>query len=205
MPSYANDIRAHECSLAIEQFLIGAYGATFTPARINVDSPPDGFVHLGAVVEDTPTIRVTREMYKLETGIPKVIQMQTILNLGAEISFSLYSNSFFQAQFMLGNTAITTVSTIASGSISTQYYGKSTITKYHLLGVADFLNGSQVIHEFPKVTPSAGWEEALRSNEASKMQLTFTAEGYKTTIDSCSHLIIGKRHYMNGGGQTCTV
>lgn len=202
--SYNQTVNTSNVSLAIEQFLIGAYGATYDGARIDdMDTPPTGFVHLGAVVEDTPSIRTTREKYTLELGIPRVRQYETIMAVGAEISFSIYSNTNFIAQLALGNTALSTVSTVTTATTATNWIGKNTITYYHLLGVADFLNGSQVVHEFPKVSAATDWEEAFRPDNATSIPLRFDAIGYTTTIDSCSQLVVGRRYYFGPGG-SCT-
>lgn len=203
--TYAQQITTHEVSLTIENFLVAAYGATFTPGRVDVSSPPSGFLYLGATVEDSPSIRISREKYSLSTGIPKVIQYEKIVGVSGEISFSLYTNSWWQAQFALGNVnSITTVTTVASGAIVTQYYGKGAIVNYHLLGVADFTNGVQVIHEFPKVSPSGDWEETFRPSDANTMPFAFTAIGYQTIIGSCTELVLGMRHYISGDGVDCT-
>ena len=195
--SYTQTARTNEVSLAIETFFIAPYGASYSAAaRVDVDSPPSGFYSMGTVVEDSPTIRVSREKYQLELGIPKIVAYETVMSVGAEISFSIYSNSFWQAQFALGNTDITTIATVGTATAETQYIGKCNITYYHLLGVADFYNGSQVVHEFPRVSPANEWEEAFRPDAANGMPLSFTAQGYKTTIDSCSQLIVGMRHYF---------
>jgi len=167
-------------------------------------SPPSGFMNLGAVVEDSPSIKISREVYQLVTGIPKVVQFQSVISMKAEIAFKLYTNSFFQAQFMLGNTtSITTVTTIGSGTITTQYLGGASIANYALLGVADFTNGSQVVHEFPKVSPKGDWEESYKP-EAPQMQMNFEALGVATSIGACMEQTVGKRHYMSGDGATCT-
>jgi len=205
--SYVNAITTHEVSMAIEKFLIAAYPQAFTPERVDVGSPPSGFLDLGAVVEDTPSISISRGKYELQTGIPKVTQYQVVTEMSAEISFSLYTNSWWQAQFMLGNeTTITTVTTIASGTIKTQYIGKATLASYALLGVADFINGSQLIHEFTKVKPSGDWTEEVRPDDANAMQMTFDAMGLQTWVSSdCQELVLGKRHYLNGDGEVCAV
>ena len=203
--SYNNTLTSHECSLGIERFFVGLYPTTFTATRVDVSSPPSGFMDLGAVVEDTPSVRISREVYSLSTGMPKVVQYESIVAVGAEIGFSLYTNSWWQAQFALGNaTIITTVTTIASGAVSTAYFGKATIRNFALLGVCDFANGAQIIHEFPKVSPAGDWEEALRPGEVNQMPFSFNALGFIDTIDSCKHLIVGKRHYVNGDGVLCT-
>lgn len=201
--TYSNALTLHEVGLTIERFLVAAYPQTFTAARVDMESLPTGFMDMGAVVEDTPVIRIGREKHQITTGIPRMVQYEEILGLTGAIEFSLITNSFWQAQFMLGNVStITTVTTIASGSVSTQYYGRAQITNYALMGVADFTNGSQVIHEFPKVSPTGDFEESLRP-DTPNMPFAFEAIGLETVVDSCTELVLGKRHYINGDGVEC--
>lgn len=202
--SYNQVIDNAQVSLAIEQFLIGPYGATYDGAKIDVSSPPSGFVHMGTVVEDSPTVRTSKEKYELRLGIPKLLAYETVMSVGAEISFSIYGNTNFIAQFALGNTALSTISSVTTTTTAVNWIGKATLTYYHLLGVADFLNGSQVVHEFPKVSPATDWEEAFRPDAATSIPLRFNAVGYTTTIDSCSHLVVGKRYYFGPGGACST-
>lgn len=203
MKSYVNEIRTQDVALAVEQFLIAPYGQSYTcSAAIDLESPPSGFYHLGAVVEDSPSITVSREKYTLSTGLPKSPQYETILGVSAQISFRLYTMSFYQAQFALGNSStITTVTTIASGAVQSQYYGLDAIEEYYLLGVADFMNGIQVVHDFPKVSPADDFTDEFRT-QAPEMQMTFNALSTVQTIGGCRQQVLGKRHYINSG-TTC--
>jgi len=213
MPSYVNAIVDREVSIAIERFLIAPYPQTFTAARVDLDSLPSGYIDLGPVVEDTPTVTVSREKYVLETGIPKVIQYEAIMGVSGTVEFSLWSNSFHKVQYALGNewytydsttqTALTTLTTIASGQVFSQFIGTKDINYYALLGVADFLNGVQVVHEFGKVVPSEDWTETFRPDQAGQVPITFDCVGYQTTLGSCTELILGKRHYIGEDGITC--
>jgi hypothetical protein len=211
--TYNNVITANEVSIAIERFLIAPYPQAFTPGRIDLASLPSGFIDLGAVVEDTPEVTVTREFYKLETGIPKVEQYRTLVGVSGKVSFSLWSNSFQKVQYALGNlwwkTATATLSVINttvinSGAVLSQYIGTKNTAYFALLGVADFLNGVQVIHEFGKACPTDEWKETFRPNQAGQVPLTFDLMGYDVTLGAtCSELVIGIRHYINGDGVTC--
>ena len=201
--TYTQTVNSSECSLAVEKFLIAPYGTSFSKARVDMAALPTGFLDLGSVVEDTPSIKVTRSKYQLKLGIPKVLQYEQVTEVSAEIGFSIYSNTAWQAQFALANSAMTTVTTVNSATADTLYLGKNTVVYYTLLGVADFLNGSQVVHEFTKVTAGGDFEEAFRPEAANAIKLTFAALGVPTTIDSCSHLCVGKRHYF-GPNNECT-
>ena len=202
--TYNNALNTLETALGIEQFLAAPYPTTFTPVRIDISTPPAGFMDLGSVVEDSPVVRVTKEFFELKTGLPRTLQYRKVIDVTAEIEFKIYSHSWWQAQFALGNAStITTVTTVASGSITTQYFGKATVQEFALLGVTDFINGDQVIHDFGKVTPSANFEEMFRADELSQMTFSFQAFGLITTIDGCAHMTVGKRHYASGDGVTC--
>lgn len=203
--TYNNQLRQHEVSIAVEKFLIAAYPTTFTLARVDINSPPAGFFDLGAVVEDSPSIRYGRSVYKIETGIPRTVQYEQVVAVSGVVEFAIWSNTFFQAQFALGNaSSITTITTIASGSSVTQYLGTGVLKEYTLLGVADFLNGSQVIHEFPRVAPSADFAEAFRPGDAARIPLAFECKSTIATLGTCEHLIVGKRHYFGPDGSVCS-
>jgi len=202
--TYNNTLNTIEVALGIERFLIAPYPTAFTAARVDISSPPAGFMDLGTIVEDSPVVRYTREYFELKTGLPRTLQYRKVVEVNAEIEFKVYSHSWWQSQFCLGNdTTITTVTTIASGSVTTQYYGKSTLQEFALLGVTDFINGDQVIHDFARVNPAANVEEAFKPSELSQMPFTFAAIGFIATIESCEHLIVGKRHYVNADGVSC--
>lgn len=195
-------VQTFEVGLAIEQFLIAPFGQTFNPAVVDPGSPPSGFYFMGPVVEDSPSVVITREKYTLDTGLPRSRAYEEILGVSATISFRLYSNSFYQAQFALGNVStITTITTIASGAVQTQYYGLSQITNYALLGVADFTNGYQVVHDFPKVSPSGDFTEEFRQ-AAPEMPFSFNAMSVPTTVNGCLQPVLGKRHFI-ATGATC--
>lgn len=118
--TYNNSINEVEVSLGIERLLIGYYPQAWTPARINLASLPTGFYDLGAVVEDTPSFKVTREKFSLQTGIPKVTQYQAIVGVTGQLTASLHSNSWRKVQVAFGNYTATASAT-AVGSISSVY------------------------------------------------------------------------------------
>jgi hypothetical protein len=103
--TYNNDIQEHEVSLAIEQLLVGAVGATFPTGRIDISSPPAGFVHLGAVVEDSPSVSIQRQKFQLSTGIPSILQYDVVQGLSGQFSMSFYSNSNRIVRYALGGAA----------------------------------------------------------------------------------------------------
>lgn len=204
--TYNNTLNTLEVALGIERFLVAPYPTTFTPERVDISVPPTGFMDMGAIVEDSPVVRYTREYFELKTGLPRSLQYRKVVEVNAEVEFKIYSQSWWQSQFCLGNAStITTVTTIASGSITTQYYGKATLQEFALLGVTDFINGDQVIHDFARVSPAENVEEAFKPSDLSQMPFTFAAIGFIATIESCEHLIVGKRHYISGDGVECVL
>lgn len=77
-----------------------------------------------------------------------------------------------------------------------QVFGSNKIRYYSILGVADFVDGSQVVHEMRKVTPSDTFEEGIRPDNAHSIPLLFDASAWEATIDGCTQQLIAKRHYF---------
>ncbi|MCK9596422.1 hypothetical protein M0R19_04520 [Candidatus Pacearchaeota archaeon] len=107
--TYQNLIVEEEISLAVEQFFIAPEGTAYTPGRVNASSPPSGFVALGAVVEESPTVNITRSLYQLSTGVPKTLQYQKVMEFGAAITATLFSFDPKKVQYALGNVDPTNV------------------------------------------------------------------------------------------------
>ena len=99
----ANVIVEREVNLAIEQLFAAPKDTAWTPARVDPSSPPAGFVPLGASVEDTPQLQLTRGRYELQTGIPQILQFQAVRNVGGTFGISVYSNSNRAVRYALGN------------------------------------------------------------------------------------------------------
>jgi hypothetical protein len=77
-----------------------------------------------------------------------------------------------------------------------QVFGSSQINYYKILGVADFIDGVQVVHQLMKVSPADEFSEQFRPDDNGKIPLTFNALGVQTTINSCTELIVGDRYYF---------
>jgi len=246
--TYTNAITEREVSIALEQILIADTTQTWTPGRIDVGSPPAGFTHLGAVVEDSPNLSISREKFELRTGIPSVLQFDAVTGMSGQFSAAFYSNSNIIAAYGLGadvvknsvgtinvNTAtadsasemtitgsgvfavddivaiakdnaastpavativdlqkstiirkVTAVETLSADKItfdvaldfvptvksivakleaSKVVFGTTKNPRYALLGVADFLDGSQVIHYFKKVAPVGEFSENIQPGQ----------------------------------------
>ena len=106
MPTYENLIDTSEVSLAIEQLYVADSSVTWSPTRvIGPHSPPAGFVHLGAVVEDSPSLATTRERFQLTLGIPNVLQYQAVRALTGTFTCGFHSMLNQKARYALGNVA----------------------------------------------------------------------------------------------------
>lgn len=278
--SFANDVRLDEVSIAIERLLIAPYPTTWTPGVGRVDltpgSLPAGFHDLGAVVEDTPTLRVTKTKFSLSTGVPAVRQYEATIGLEGTLEFSLHSTSWRKLQVALGNLTAVSSATLLSSVISVnqvsaaamvltlsssvtsdvtagdqivlaasgkqddidagettirsivtnnasvlviyctpsipqtpttsfnayrydyveQYYGTATNREFTLLGVADFIDGGQIVHEFPRCQPGAEFERAIRPGENLRLPLSFNLFGVSRSIRGQDELILAREvHY----------
>lgn len=192
--TYTNSVNANEVALGIEHFLI-AHGASasWTVGRLDIDSPPANFAWLGAVVEDSPSLKASRKKFTIDAGIPSVRQYECIIGLEASLEAKFHTNSWQKFRYMLGNY---TYSSPSSGGVVRQAIGSSQILYYTLLGVADLIDGVQIIHHFPKVTPSADVMEEIKGNENIRMPLKFEAFGVITTLYGGSELIVAERIYI---------
>lgn len=74
--------------------------------------------------------------------------------------------------------------------------GTSVIKRYHLLGVADFIDGSQIVHQFQKVSAFGEWVEEVRASQTGRIPVSFDAFGYTTTDfnNGTSELVLGERY-----------
>jgi len=279
--TFANLINEKEVSLAIEQLLIAPAGTPWTPGHIDVGNPPPGFQNLGAVVEDTPQLSVTREAFQLTTGIPSVLQFQAIRALSGTFAVSFHTNQNRQIAKALGaatqlkalsttfgGAAAVTVGTLdprttmtiaappgtlgwqvgmlislgrnqeeltigdmegfisaVGGTLGAQitlaepglafdptggtykaaqvYYtkvaaGTSKIQSFALLGVADFLDGSQVVHYMKKAQAAGDWTETIRPDANPQVAGTWNLLGYQTKDYDfgTTHLIVAERFYF---------
>lgn len=274
MSTIVNQIVQEEVSMALQHMLVAPFGtASPTPSQlpINVSSPPAGYIHLGAVVDDSPVVQLNKQKYQLQTGLPRIVAYEVMISIAGEMGATLIGNSNFKA-FMGGGGAspnhvliaahstalpavtsttvarnLVTVSTntgftagamvvtdtsaallttynfafivaVNSGSIQLstdgfpfipvtgqpiaqvlvdQYpLGTKRIPYFHVLGVADFLNNGQVIHDFPRATPRGQWQEALRVGTEERIPTTWDMQGF---VDSLSgENIIGYRYYYAG-------
>lgn len=193
MASYDNAITTAEVSMTIERLLIGTYlSATFDPStgKVNISSPPAGFEDLGAVVEDTPTVTIRREKFQLKLGLPKALQYEAVIGVDGEIACTIYGKSNDIAKYAYG-TDITSIDTF----VTRIAFGRTTVNKYAILGVADFVDGTQVVHYFPEVSIKPEVTENLRPDDVGKIPMGFDAYSHISTIHG-DERIVGERFYF---------
>ena len=90
--TYINNITAGDVSLFMEQMLLAPEGTAWTPGRIDASSPPAGFIHMGAIVSDSPQLTVQKENYQLATGIPMTLRYQATVRIVGEFQMIMHSN-----------------------------------------------------------------------------------------------------------------
>lgn len=270
--SYNNPINTDQLnvSLAIEQILLAPYPGTWNNTRITLDNSaiPSGFRHLGAIVEDSVQIRLTKTNFQLRTGIPASLQYQANTDLAGQLQFALHTYNPWKVQYALGNTApivtvdnspalISTsimptytsvtlsnstpinvgdlvvamssigslavsdngaqVTSIAAGVIYVsspgfptlpqtgwflskvyalhQPYGTALIRDFTVLGVADFIDGTQVVHHFPRAQSAGEYTESLKPSENPRPPFALDIFGALSseTWEGNSELILGTR------------
>jgi hypothetical protein len=69
--------------------------------------------------------------------------------------------------------------------------------RFVVLGVADFIDGIQVVHYFPDVEAKGELSEAIKPTENQRIVLSFDAKGYvTTTYGGEKELILGERYWF---------
>lgn len=279
-PSYTNTLTLEEVSMALEHVLVAPYGTGWDrSAPIDVSSPPAGFIHLGAVQNDSPNLVVNKTKFQLFTGIPAVLAYEAVVQMAGEFGIVFHSNQNFKAYFGTGGakprqipivahspiasaapavTATTLSRTCVSVSTVTGFrvgmlvatdatslvpdsyniafisaisgsnlilshegfpfipvvgqpiigvlrsemaFGTRQIPYFHLLGVADFIDGAQAIHDLGRATPRGQWGEQLRVGQDVREQAMFDLQGYGVTnytADSSAELALGERIFFFG-------
>ncbi len=119
--TFLNQINEVEVSLGIQRLLVADFGITYDPltdGRIDPANPPTGFADLGAVVEDSPSMSVTRSKFKLNAGLPAVQQFSAVIGMEGTFEVALHSNHWRKIQYAFGNvtpvSSTTLLATIAS-------------------------------------------------------------------------------------------
>ena len=286
--TFVNNITRGDVSLFMEQLLLAPRGTTWTPGRINVASPPAGFVHMGAVRDDSPQLTIQKENFQLATGIPMVLRYQTTMRIVGEFQIVLHSNRNSRLITALGGlpayhfsnsptlwpaiashgstsatafhvTSTAAVATWKTGQLlvhdtatkinktlneaflkrnpiadpSTMDYpldtykvsvegpqafpqgvthgndifridkdevllGTNVIPYYHLLGVADGVDGVQIVHQMKLASPRGQFVETLRNGQDAQIPGIFDLFGYSasTPHSTRTHVVVASRHWF---------
>lgn len=277
--SFVNEPTAGDISIALQNILIAAEGTAYVPGRVDVSSPPAGFIHLGAVAEDSPTVSVQRQLYQLYTGAPRVLRYQATQQITGQIQGVLLTNRNSRAFTSLGGirmyhvpqtvasawatitsvvdrqtvlvTSVPMVATIAIGNMvvtdttatinqtfnealvssiatagsgyaitlanphgfpslpvqSNPFFaialdryalGTAVLPRFHILGVSDFFNGGQVVHDFQLAVPTGQLVEQIRSGQEIRMPYSFDLLGYTVTTPFAlvGEQVVGERIYI---------
>ena len=194
--SYDNVIVQKETSLSIETLLVAPSSPgnvdvfSVASGRVNIGSPPAGYVLIGAVKEDSPNLLIKKTKYQLKLGMPKSLQYEAVMELDGEFKIDVYCKTNEVMMLAMG-VDISTIGTIGSRLP----FGKTTMKHYALLGVADFMDGSQVVHYFPDVSVKGDVTEAIKSGDAHIINFGYDCYSYISTIHN-GERIVGERLYF---------
>lgn len=100
----------------------------------------------------------------------------------------------------LEGTGLPTTPTIGNPIYPVAYsqfaLGTSIIPKFAVLGVADFINGAQVVHYAAKAQPTGEWGEALRGGQHVMVPISMNLFGYtvSTPYSSAGQLVVAERY-----------
>lgn len=193
--TYDNEIVEEEVSLAIERLLVATSANTYDPetdGKIDIATPPTGFVDVGAVVEDTPVLTVTREKYQLRLGIPRALQYEQIIGVDGQFVCTVWAKSNDIVAKALGVDIV--ACTIAT-NVTRVPFGRTTINKYAIIGIADFVDGTQVVHYFNEVSVKPEYSENIRPDEAGRVVMGYDCYSHISTIHG-DERIVGERFYF---------
>src|SRR5262245_23879151 len=129
-PTYTNVLTLEEVSMALEHALVAPFGtpAWDRSAPIDVSSPPPGYIHLGAVQNDSPALTVNKTKFQLFTGIPGVLSYEAVVQMAGELGMIFHSNQNFKAYFGVGGAKPRNIP-IAAHSATAPTAGAGTLTR----------------------------------------------------------------------------
>ncbi len=201
--TYTNEIDVDEVSLGITHLLLAAKSTVWTPGRVNISTPPTSFTWLGAVVEDSTGLTVTREKFMLKTGIPRITQYEQIMAMDGVFKCALHSKDWEKWAYALGNTAPDSTNwatTPNSSSYVIQYFGTRRQLEYVGLGVTDFIDGTQIVHHFHRMVPAAEMEESYKADQEGRVPLNYNLLAKKLTVSSVDELVIATKYTFGPDG-----
>lgn len=190
--------RLHSASWRKVQFALGNYAAVSSAVALGSISS----VHssgLTFVLSSTPTT-------PLVVGRLVVCSSGTSYDAPDALEVVIASINNDNRTFTVKDTPFKTITTglvLAIYDRVTQWIGGRSVRYYSVLGVADFLDGSQIIHEMRKVSPANDWEESFRPDQNGMVPLSFSMLGFNVQMASCTEQVIAGRHYFPPISTTC--
>lgn len=278
--SFNNTVIDREISLAITNLLAAPSSVTWTPTRVSLGNTtlPAGFRKIGTVVEDQVNLTLSREIFQLSLGIPRVLRYSAVTGVSGRIEAQFHSISHRVLNYAMGNIdPINTVRTIyvtvpssggqglsdhttlvSSGAFGgilpgdvivtaatsggllgtdneaqvnsigaaantvviylkspgfltkpeTNWFfaklssvvlpaGTSSIKEFHMIGVADTIDGFQLVHDMQKVRVAAGdMQDAMRPTENGRIQARWDLFGYTKTYSGIDHLVVAEKFWF---------
>src|SRR6266446_4324722 len=182
--SFNNAITTRNVSLAIEQLLIAPATQVWTPGRVTLSNTalPTGFRHLGSVVEDSVALTVTREMYQLEVGIPRVLAYTAVTRVIGRLEVTFNSFSQRQMAYAMGNVdpvnSVATIYTTYDATVANYTQIEANTPGFGGLAIGDVLIASATS---PGLTTTDN-EAEINSigTGADSLQIYFTSPGFPT-------------------------
>lgn len=174
------------------QFAFGNYSATCSPTLIGtVASVVDLVTFVTSSTSVASGIHIITASTTPAMDFPDAIEVRVL-------STKALGGGLVEVKHTPPMKQITSGHLIGTYSFVKQEIGTRKISFYTLLGVADFIDGVQVVHRFHKVQPTAEWTEEFRPDQNGRVPLTFEALGVEDTVRGCKELVIADRFYFPG-------
>lgn len=201
--TYTNEIDVDEVSLGITHLLLAAKNTSWSPGRVDIASPPASFTWMGAVVDDSPVLSVNREKFMLKTGIPRITQYEQVMALDGTFKVDLESKDWSKWVYVFGNSYTNSTNwatTPGSSNYVIQYYGTRQLMEYVGLGITDFIDGTQLIHHFHRMSPADEITEQYRPDQEGRAPLHYNLLAKTVTIGSTDELVICTKYTFGPDG-----
>jgi len=95
---------------------------------------------------------------------------------------------------------LTTSDKIAKVTMSRIPFGTKQLPTFHVIGVADFIDGVQVLHDFQKAVPAGDWTEQIRPDAAAQIATQWNLFGYTVAAalygTPSAELVVGERFFF---------
>lgn len=155
-------------------------------------------------VTDRNTITLATSTTSLPVGTQFIISTTT---LGLDYADAVESRvASIESDTLTYHLSPTPISTPTAGDFVAfygvgyvdQYWGTSKTTKYQLLGVADFQDGSQVQHHVFEAVPADDFTESITPEENGRIPLSFNAFGVTKSVQGNNELVVVARYFFPG-------